>query len=259
MHCSTAHVSSPSTCLLMLLTSGSRLQTWEALLRLKWGGSYPRYRNYLTEGYSPGTNFGAVLLPVADGSLPVDLNGDGAADTRSELLSILGALTPGDASLPRTTAQVLLAPDPNTEDGVSGALSHYLGKPTPDWAGSVGGSFKLFENFTLSTLFEYKAGNYVVNNLTDAFRNANAVIGLNTPEAAEIERDYITGGVDASGNPQNNAEVRLEALDRWVNEKLALAPFSGLNTLKDADFIRWRELSLTYRAPRNFRAAGWTP
>ena len=34
--------------------------------------------------------------------------------------------------------------------------------------------------------------------------------------------------------------------DEWLNNTLALAPFSGLNTLEKADFVRWRELSLNY-------------
>ena len=219
---------------------------------IKVGGSYPRYRNYLVEGYSPGTNFGAQLLNVPAGSLPVDLNGDGSPDTEAELLAILGALTPGDASLPNTTSKVLLQPNDSPPTGLSGNLTHVLGKPTPDWAGSIGGSVKFLRNFTVTTLFEYKTGNYYVNNLTGAFRQANPVIGRNTPRAAQVELDYITGGVDASGNPQNSGEVRLDALRRWLNDELALSPFSGLNTIKEADFLRWRELSLTYSVPRSY-------
>jgi len=33
---------------------------------------------------------------------------------------------------------------------------------------------------------------------------------------------------------------------------LALEPFAGLNTIKQADFVRWRELSLTYNVPSRF-------
>ena len=216
---------------------------------IKVGGSYPRYRNFLIEGYSPGTNFGAQLLDVQDGFLPVDIvDGDGNPDSEAALLNYLGTLTTDDASLPRSLSQVLLA----DVDGDGDVLDHLIGKPTPDWAGSFGGSFDLFSNFTVSTMFEYKTGNYYVNNLTGAFRQSNAVIGLNTPQSSRVERDYLTGGVDASGNPQNSGEVRLEALREWVNETLALAPFSGLNTIEKADFIRWRELSITYRAPRAF-------
>ena len=43
-------------------------------------------------------------------------------------------------------------------------LDHYLGKGTPDWQGSFGTTLK-FRNFSLSTLFEYKTGNFSINNL----------------------------------------------------------------------------------------------
>jgi hypothetical protein len=136
------------------------------------------------------------------------------------------------------------------EDGDGDLLDHFLGKTTPDWTGSFGGSVN-FKNFTLSTTFEYKAGNFVINNLTDAFRQANGAIGRNLPTSAQVVRDYTTGGVDANFNPLNDANIRLNALDDWLNENLALAPFSGLNTLEKADFMRWRELSLVYRIGGN--------
>lgn len=228
---------------------------------IKVGGSYQRYRNYLIEGFAPGANFGAKLADVPEGALPVDLNGDGAPDTREFLVNYLSGLRPScpedddtcvAAALPTTTAAVLLAGDPNPNDALIGTLTHYLGKPTPDWSGSFGGSLRFLTNFTVSTLFEYRFGNYVVNNLTDAFRNSHPAIGRNTPDAAEAERDFVTGGVDANFSPQNSGEVRLAALETWLDDLLALQPFSGLNTLKSADFMRWRELSLTYNLPRTY-------
>jgi len=41
----------------------------------------------------------------------------------------------------------------------------------------------------------------------------------------------------------------MQALETWLDELLGLAPFSGLNHIEKADFVRWRELSLTYNAP----------
>ena len=215
---------------------------------IKVGGSYPRYRNYLIEGYAPGAHFGPQLLDPGEGRVPFDFNGDKMADTREEAIAFLGGLTTENAVLPNTTSLVLLDQENGDTDDITAPLNHYLGKPTPDWQGSFGGSFTFLENFTISTLFEYKAGNYYVNNLTDAFRHANPSIGRNTPEAAAIERDFLTGGLDGSMNPQNSGEVRLEAAEEWVNNYLALAPFAGLNTIKPADWLRLRELSLTYAA-----------
>lgn len=220
---------------------------------IKVGGSYPRYRNYIVEGYSPGSHFGVQLQDTPDGTLPVDLNGDGSPDTEQELIDYLGNLSVSDlrgffgAALPQSPASVLIKENPDSPTGNS--KDNYLGKPTPDFQGSFGFDATLFENWTVSTLFEYKTGNYQVNNLTDAFRQSNPVIGRNLPSSSRVERNYLTGGVDDSGTPQNSGKVRLEALKTWLNDQLALAPFSGLNTIKDADFVRWRELSLTYRVP----------
>jgi hypothetical protein len=213
---------------------------------LKVGGSYPRYRNFLIEGYAPGANFGAQLAEVGDNQLPIDIaNRDGIPDTRDQLLAYFAGKTPDNiGSLPTSigTGSVLL----KDEDGDGDYLDHYLGKSTPDWTGSFGGSLS-YKNFTLSTTFEYKGGNFVINNLTDAFRQANGAIGRNLPTSARVTRDYASGGVDAGFNPQNDPGVRLNALDEWVNETLALAPFSGLNTFQKADYISWNELSLNYQ------------
>ena len=209
---------------------------------LKVGGSYPRYRNFLQEGFAPGANFGAQLANVPSGSLPVDIaNGDGLPDTTQQLVAFLTGN--GSYGLPTSigTGSVLL----NDEDGDGDYLDHYLGKSTPDWTGAFGGSVN-YKNWTLNTTFEFKAGNFVINNLTDAFRQANGAIGRNLPRSAKVARDYATGGVDAGFTPQGDGNVRLAALDEWLNNTLALAPFSGLNTLEKADFVRWRELSLNY-------------
>ena len=213
---------------------------------LKVGGSYPRYRNFLREGYAPGANFGAQLLEVGANQLPIDIaNSDGLPDTRDQLVQYFNGKTPDNVgSVPTSigTGSVLL----KDEDGDGDYLDHYLGKSTPDWTGSFGGSIS-YKNFTLSTTFEYKAGNFVINNLTDAFRQANGAIGRNLPTSARVVRDYATGGVDSGFNPLNDANVRVDALDEWLNNTLALAPFSGLNTFEKADYISWNELSLNYQ------------
>jgi TonB-linked SusC/RagA family outer membrane protein len=243
-----------------VFANGSYL--WEQVTSLgdappiKVGGSYPRYRNYLVEGYAPGTHFGVQLQDVGEGFLPVDIvDGDGNPDSIEDLIAYYQGLSAEDlqgggpffvGGLPSSTAQVLIATNPNSPTGESSDF--FLGKPTPDWQGAFGFDVK-YKAFSMRTLFEYKAGNYYVNNLTGAFRQSNPVIGRNTPLAAEVERNFVTGGVDDSGNPLNSGEVRVEALQTWVNELLALAPFQGLNTVENADFIRWRELNLTYRVP----------
>ena len=71
------------------------------------------------------------------------------------------------------------------------------------------------------------------------FRQANAVIGRNTPDAARAGATLA--------NPASSPQERLDAAIYWANNLRALAPMSGMNGIHPADFMRWRELSLTYR------------
>jgi len=222
---------------------------------IKVGGTYPRYRNYLVEGFSPGAHFGARLQDTPEGTLPVDYNGDGEPDSRETLIQLLGNQSVSDLNadgvvdLPvGSNIPVLTAT--NSDSPTGNASDFYKGKPTPDFQGSFGFDATFFDNWTVSTLFEYKAGNYYVNNLTDAFRQRDALIGRNLPSSARVSRNYLTGGLDENGNPQNSGEVRYEALQTWLNDLLALDPFSGLNTIERADFLRLRELRLTYQVPK---------
>jgi len=214
---------------------------------IKAAGSYPRVRNFVLEGFAPGSHFGAELISTPDDVLPVDLNGDGEPDSKEQLREMLDGPNPAVAALPENTEQILLKQTGGAES-LSTVLNQYKGKPWPDWQGAFGLDFG-FSNFSLSTMFEYKAGNFFVNNLDGAFRAQNTAIGRNTEAAAEMTRDFRTGGVDENFNPQNSGEVRVDALETWVSEMLGLSPFSGLNNIEKADFIRWRELSLTYDVP----------
>ena len=217
---------------------------------IKISGAYTRHRNFITEGYAPGAHFGPKLMEVEEGFLPVDLNGDGNPDSEQELLGILGAMTAPtsgfSSGLPASTSTVLIV----DEDGDGDFYDHYLGKPMPDFSGAFGFDVD-YKRFSLSTLFEYQFGNYYVNNLGEAFRTAHPAIGRNTPEMSRLDRDYATGGVDENYVPQNSGEVRLEALKDWIGNYLGLAPFQGLNWVQEADFLRFRELSLTYTIPRD--------
>lgn len=218
---------------------------------IKVSGSYTRHRNFITEGYAPGAHFGAKLMEVDEGFLPVDINGDGQPDSEQELLGLLSGpasdfTTAWFSNLPSSTASVLIVDD----DGDGDFYDHYLGKPMPDFSGAFGFDVD-YKRFNLSTLFEYQFGNYYVNNLGQAFRSANPAIGRNTPETARVDRDYATGGVDGNFTPQNDPEVRLNALKGWLDNYLGLAPFQGLNWVQQADFLRFRELSLTYTIPRD--------
>ncbi len=205
---------------------------------LKVGGSYPRYRNFVKEGFAPGAYFGATPADVA---IPLNLNGDCSVPTQQEALAYF--------SEPRNPSDFeVLSKTPDGGIGSVGCggdfLGNHLGKPTPDWQGSFGTNLTFLTNFELSTLFEFKAGNYHVQDLSGMFRQANAVIGRNTPESARVSATMQ--------NPNSTAQERLDAAIFWANNLRALAPMSGMNGIHPADWLRWRELSLTYRMPSDF-------
>lgn len=216
---------------------------------LKVGGSYPRYRNFIIAGQAPGALLGAKLVQpcsarpagktytcLQPGQLPYDLNPvDGVPDTEAQLRAYLAS--------PRTATA--MNPMRVDEDGDGDFLDHYDGKPYPDWQGSFGANLSFRRNWRLSTLVEYRAGDFTVTNLTDAFRNANPLIGRNTIAAARVE--------SALENPASSVDQRLQAAKDWLNLK-ALSPYDGLNQGEDGDFVRLREVSLTYTAPASMAA-----
>jgi TonB-dependent SusC/RagA subfamily outer membrane receptor len=110
---------------------------------IKVGGSYPRYRNTLAEGYAPGTYFGVQLIPVCGpdiertcytpgSTVPFDSNNDGQPDSESEFTDYLTSSPSISLDDPG------LAPLQDDEDGDGIFDDHRLGKPTPDWQGSFG-------------------------------------------------------------------------------------------------------------------------
>ncbi len=215
----------------------------------KVGGSYPRYRNFLTEGFPIAAMFGAQLQ---DCEYPIDVNGDGVCDdkatvvaafSKDETMSILGGWAPALA-VP-TQADV----DAKRAKTAGDKLAWYLGKPRPDYMGSFGANITLMNNISINAMFEARWGNFGYTNLTDAFRKSNPYIGRNIMGASTTERDFMTGGVDSNFNPQYDGNVRAEAAKEWVETWQSLSPYSGLNLIEDGDFVRFRELSVTYRLP----------
>ena len=224
---------------------------------LKTGGSYPRYRNYLTEGFAPAAFFGARLADVAIPlNLPIAPPVDGVCQvpTRAQALEYFNQPRDPSSFKPLGIGNKT-GIDPNTSkpypfgtpnDGLAshncgeGLLLSYLGKPTPDFAGSFGFNVAFAGNFELNTLFEYKFG-HQVQDLSGMFRRANGFIGRNTPRSAELYSTML--------NPATSKEDRLAAAIAWAREVEGLSPMSGMNGIYDADWVQWRELSLVYRIP----------
>ncbi|MBV6521426.1 MAG: Vitamin B12 transporter BtuB [Gemmatimonadaceae bacterium] len=214
---------------------------------IKVGGSYPRYRNYIKEGFTPGSMFNTKLpRPCAQrpagktyaclnaGEMPYDFNGDGKPDTETAVLAALAGPVPLSKLI---AGNAVLRVD---EDGDGDYLDHYGGKPFPDWTGSFGGTVNIGRSWKVYSLFEYKAGDFTYSCLTCAFRNANAR-GQNTIAAARVEATLA--------NPASSAQQRLTAAKDWLG-LVALNSYPGLNQASPGDFVRWRELSITYSAPR---------
>lgn len=193
---------------------------------IKVSGSYARYVNWVKEGYAPGSYFAPKVMPV---EYPIAVAAGCTPGTRAELLTYF--------SQPRSPdAITVLAEKCGQTD-----INSYIGKPIPDWAGSFGGDLTFLRRFHFTTMFEFRAGNYMVHDLTSAFRRSHGLIGRNTQRAAEIEAILL--------NPSSTAEQRLEAGRIWATELKALTPFDGMNEIYKADFVRWREASLTYDVP----------
>ncbi|MDE0083738.1 MAG: TonB-dependent receptor [Gammaproteobacteria bacterium] len=218
---------------------------------LKTGESYPRYRNYLTEGYAPGAFFGARIA-----ELPIPLNildpvgGECVVPTREEALAYFGEPRDPNSFKPLAIGNETFG-TPNgalaSHNCGTGLLDSYLGKPAPDFAGSFGFRLAFLDSFELSSLLEYKFGHQVLD-LSGMFRRANNSIGRNTPRSAELYATMLS--------PASSPEERLDAAVAWVREIEGLSPMSGMNGIYDADWVQWRELSLTYRVPADI-VDGW--
>jgi TonB-dependent starch-binding outer membrane protein SusC len=215
-------------------------------------GSYSRHLNVLQEGQAPGAYLGAQLIPVCGGgvsrtcytpgsSVPFDTDRNGVPDSVDDFRAFL---TGADA---RFLSDPRLGPMLDDEDGDGDLVDHYLGKPTPDWQGSFGADLTLGSRLSITSLFEFRTGNYSVSNLTKAFRNSSPTY-RNTRESAEVESTL--------GNPdtRSDADARMAAAMTWATELAALSPWAGLNQVESGDFVRWRELGVTYRVPDRFIA-----
>jgi TonB-linked SusC/RagA family outer membrane protein len=220
---------------------------------IKTGGSYPRYRNYIVQGFAPGAFFGAET--ARNLQYPINIDGSCTEPTLAELQAFFaGPVDPSSfkpLAIGNTSGNSVFG-DANgqlaSHNCGDGLLETYLGKPTPDWQGSFGFNLAFMGNWELAGMAEFKAGNFYVQDLSNMFRRANAVIGRNTPQAARLNA--------IMQNPASSPDERIAAANEWVREVEGLSPMSGLNGIKPADFIKFRELSLTYRVPSDM-VAGW--
>jgi TonB-linked SusC/RagA family outer membrane protein len=193
---------------------------------IKVSGTYARRVNYIKEGYAPGSFFAPKVLDV---QYPLSTTAGCTPSSEADLLAYFAT--------PRSPDALNVIIDKCGQSDINS----YIGKPWPDWSGAFGGDIGFLRRFRFTTLFEFRAGNFWVHDLTGAFRRSHGLIGRNTKKAAEIEDVLI--------NPASTPEARLEAARVWATELKALTPVDGLNEIHKADFVRWREASLTYDVP----------
>jgi outer membrane receptor protein involved in Fe transport len=188
-------------------------------------------------GTNPAMNkLGNPIACYGPGQVPISLNGNGRAATEAELLAYLSQPRDLRTGAVQTALQPLLA----DYDGSGSLAMQRVGDIIPDWSGAFGTNFTISSNWRVQSVFEYRTG-FQIANLTDAFRSSqHATIGSNTKPYAIVEA--------ALNNPASTPEQRLAAAKEYITHyRRLLEP--GLNEVSDGDFVRMREISVTYNAP----------
>jgi hypothetical protein len=119
------------------------------------------------------------------------------------------------------------APDDPTWDRQSDCDEIYMGPSRPTREVGLGGTFTLFNDFRISTQFDYRGGHY----------QWCAICSINA-RSDRNSWDLNTGGTALNPNV-SAAEVR------------ALRSLQTLAWISKADYIKFRELSLTYSVPES--------
>jgi TonB-linked SusC/RagA family outer membrane protein len=107
----------------------------------------------------------------------------------------------------------------------------YMGPSVPPREASLTSTFTLFNNLSLFAQFDYRGGHYQ----WCALCSVNSRIDLNTWD------------VNTGGTPLNP--------DVTVADVLALRSLQTLSHISKADFVKFRELSLTYTLPRSLTSS----
>jgi outer membrane receptor protein involved in Fe transport len=216
---------------------------------------YFRYRGFIKEGdplgslYTPllatscpnggstpaNNSLGRPIACYGPNEFPINFNGQGRAATREQLLAYFAQPRALKNSAVQSALQPLLA----DYQGTNNVLEQRNGKTIPDWTGSFGGSATIGQRWRVNTNFEWRTG-FVIQNLTDGFRNSQH------PSIGSNKRGFST--VEAIlENPASSPEQRLAAAETYVRQyRRLLEP--GLSQNEKGDFLRLRELSLTYTA-----------
>ncbi|MBU6367831.1 MAG: SusC/RagA family TonB-linked outer membrane protein, partial [Gemmatimonadetes bacterium] len=223
---------------------------------IRVSGGYARYRIYLKEGdplgsiyeprlagqcgQVPATNAaGKPITCYNTGQIPINFNGRGTAATREELLAYFATPRDIQTSAVQSALQPLLA----DYDGSGILFEQRRGSSIPQWTGAFGGTYNLGRSLKIQSTLEYRTG-YMVSNLTDGFRlSQHPSIGSNRRAFSEIQ--------SVMQNPASTPEQRLAAAETYIRGyRRLLEP--GLYQAESGDFLRWRELAVTYTLGQDF-------
>jgi TonB-linked SusC/RagA family outer membrane protein len=146
----------------------------------------------------------------------------------------------GDGRLSRTEVKVdssrfLVVPnlkDPNKRDTLNVT---YLGPALPTNTQGLSGELTLFKNFTISTLFERRAGNKQLN-YTTFFR---------------CRQQGQTSATFSQCSALANPEATLQEQAAYIGSQFAEFGSTPFGYIEDADFIKWRELSVRFGVPES--------
>jgi hypothetical protein len=184
---------------------------------------------------------GQPIACITPDQIAINFNGRGTPATRAELLQYFSQPRDIQTGAVQTALQPYLA----DYDGNGNRLEQFVGDVIPDWTGAFGGNLTLGRSWRLQTLLEYRTG-FKMQNLTDGFRGAqHPSIGSNRKEFDELAATME--------NPASTPEQRVAAAEKYINKHRRLLE-PGLHQAEDGDFVRLRELALTYTLPTNWAA-----
>lgn len=111
----------------------------------------------------------------------------------------------------------------------------YLGQTLPKWNGSFSLNLKVFRDFRIYALFDWATG-LVMYNGTKAF-----MAGFGTYQPANEIYEKL-----------DNPDLPIEERHRLQEELAYLDPSWDANFVEDADWMKFRELAVTYSLPREW-------
>lgn len=132
---------------------------------------------------------------------------------------------------------------PNNEVGDTVITTRKLGDGEPDFQMSFDNQFRLFRNFELSFLWHWKKGGDVIN-LTELLFDLNGTTG-----------DY--DATDLSVSPLRADVAGITSEDVNGVKRVKLLGVSAANYVKDASYLRLREVGLYYNVPTHVLSR-WT-